>query len=578
MYSPSNVKSGILAPNSCGIPSRPSLLRLPALIAIWFFAASSALALPTVSGNFIGWPDDGWYQVQDAETYAEVCAGGRQCEVVPGTYIVVNHSSGTRWDSVIVEAEAHDSTAASRPITSVVVDGTTIRWPDDGWYQVQSASNYQTVCEGGSACEVEAGSYTVINHSTGQRFENIVVGLSAIEDLGTHEAEAGNSPDVNTRTSSWSIDSNTIRFHTEGWFQVQSEGRSLGYPTVCQGEATCQVEDGFYQILNHTTGEIWQRVKVGDSRLRWSQSNLFDAALSWSSVVYNYEPFNRFAVYMNGELVATTTTSNAIVSGFVRGTNYRVSVYALLADGSEELIGETDILTIGPSTEIVPYGRPTEDRNTFGFEVWDDIPEEQLLNFPSDCLFAIPSGGFCFSPGTRYLIGYGGESINWEFPLPGDNRTNNIEALVHFYGTGGRRSPAKRIALVTDVTSRFTESKYEISVFRGTFGTFLGTYPILDNILRSDSSGLATRINLDGSDLRVSLGPVRPPENMFGFPLPRRLQIAGEYYKPSGTGNLADLSGWTRSGAFVSIVDGDTGEALSQSFYPGQRVEEVFVE
>ena len=48
-----------------------------------------------------------------------------------------------------------------------VVTGNLIDWPDDGWYQVQRADNFSTVCEGGSFCEVTAGTYIVINHTTG---------------------------------------------------------------------------------------------------------------------------------------------------------------------------------------------------------------------------------------------------------------------------------------------------------------------------------------------------------------------------------------------------------------------------
>jgi hypothetical protein len=55
------------------------------------------------------------------------------------------------------------------------VSGNTISWPDDGWYQVQSATDYHSVCEGGTSCEVADGLYIVINHHSGERFENIAV-------------------------------------------------------------------------------------------------------------------------------------------------------------------------------------------------------------------------------------------------------------------------------------------------------------------------------------------------------------------------------------------------------------------
>jgi len=45
------------------------------------------------------------------------------------------------------------------------VSQNTIVWPDNGWYKVQSASNYQSLCEGGNSCTVRNGTYTIINHS-----------------------------------------------------------------------------------------------------------------------------------------------------------------------------------------------------------------------------------------------------------------------------------------------------------------------------------------------------------------------------------------------------------------------------
>ena len=64
------------------------------------------------------------------------------------------------------------------------VSGNTLSWPADGWYQVQSAENYETVCEGvvsadagldGGPCLVDSGRYIVINHSSGERFENCLL-------------------------------------------------------------------------------------------------------------------------------------------------------------------------------------------------------------------------------------------------------------------------------------------------------------------------------------------------------------------------------------------------------------------
>ena len=53
--------------------------------------------------------------------------------------------------------------------------GNTISWQGDDWYQIQSATDYQTLCEGGNSCEVPDGTYHIINLSNGERVDNVSV-------------------------------------------------------------------------------------------------------------------------------------------------------------------------------------------------------------------------------------------------------------------------------------------------------------------------------------------------------------------------------------------------------------------
>lgn len=140
------------------------------VIALALSSMSVAQASPTVEGNAIILPDDGWYQVQDSENYNEVCGGVRRCEVSPGSYLVVNHTTGERFENVEVTAS---NTGGD---SGIVVTDNVIRWPDDGWYQVQNAETNESLCEGGRSCVVDPGQYRVINHTTGQRFPGINVG------------------------------------------------------------------------------------------------------------------------------------------------------------------------------------------------------------------------------------------------------------------------------------------------------------------------------------------------------------------------------------------------------------------
>lgn len=117
-----------------------------------------------------------------------------------------------------------------------VVEDNVISWPDDGWYQVQRASDYNPVCEGGTSCEVAAGQYNVINLHTGQRWEHIQVGPY--------------------------VDGFVIHWLGDDWYQVQD---SDSYDSICEGREACVVEPGEYTVINLTTGFRWMAIRVDDA-------------------------------------------------------------------------------------------------------------------------------------------------------------------------------------------------------------------------------------------------------------------------------------------------------------------------
>ncbi len=199
-----------------------------------------------VDGNVISWPDNGWYQVQEegTGTYTEICAGVRSCEVAPGSYIVINHTTGERFKGIEVVEEGGDPSGVA---SSISVDGNVISWPDNGWYQVQEASTgtYTEVCAGVRSCEVVPGSYIVINHTTGERFK----GIEVVEESGVPSSEA----------SFILVDGNEVSWPDNGWYQVQEEGT---YTEVCAGVRSCEVVPGFYIVINHTTGERFEGIEV----------------------------------------------------------------------------------------------------------------------------------------------------------------------------------------------------------------------------------------------------------------------------------------------------------------------------
>jgi len=494
-----------------------------------------------------------------------------------------------------------------------------ISWPDDGWYQVQNSTTYESLCEGGSSCVVPDGVYTVINHHTGQRFDQIKVPAS---DASADSKETT----LDSARWSWALRENTLTFDNDDWYQVQSAGlcNEGSYKSVCEGVSECTLDDGYYQIVNHSSGEVWQSVGVGQTNVGVSQSGPFDIVIRWNDIVYNLESPVGYNVKLNGKTIGDTTNNRLVVSNISRGTKYTTDVNAQYADGTQRLVGSTEFTTEGPLETIAGYGRP-EKRDTFNFEHWDSIPVQYQNAFPSDCLFAVGWSSICFSPSTRYLMEFsyninsseGSVNLNWEFQLPGDNAINNIEGLAVLYTSNQPHGyTTKEFALVADVTTQFGQSQYEISRFEGP-GTFVDTYPILDSIKSSGSSTVGgqtmggqtmggqtmggqamggqamgeqamgeqtmgeqtmrRQINLDGADLQIKRGPDRDvtTNNPFLDSDPRRLHIVGEYYEANASGDTAGLSGWTREGAFLAIVDSITGQTVSQEFYPGFRMVDV---
>jgi hypothetical protein len=94
--------------------------RSAAALVVSALSSTALYAAPLVTGNTVSWPTNGWYQVQRADNYATLCQGGRSCEVPDGTYIVINHTSGTRYEKVVVAGGTGAPTAnAVQPPTNL---------------------------------------------------------------------------------------------------------------------------------------------------------------------------------------------------------------------------------------------------------------------------------------------------------------------------------------------------------------------------------------------------------------------------------------------------------------------------
>ena len=139
-----------------------------------------------------------WWQILLARDYSSVCEtdnveattvpaqfnadGSAVCEVGPGRYSVIDHGGGHRWDNVIVPV-AIDATSTRAVIQSGSFGNTlefnaiagVLSWDQPGWYQVQTFPELENICQSFDHCDLEAGTYNIINHTSGERWEHVVI-------------------------------------------------------------------------------------------------------------------------------------------------------------------------------------------------------------------------------------------------------------------------------------------------------------------------------------------------------------------------------------------------------------------
>jgi len=288
------------------------------------------------------------------------------------------------------------------------------------------------------------------------------------------------------------------------------------------------------------------------------------AEVFWERAASNLDLPIQYQLFLDGESAGQLEGTSLFFDDLLSGTEYEVRIDAIA--GSARSSSQSIIFVTAGVFRLTPVGRPVEDASTHGFGFWDNMTLEQQQRWPSDCLFAgnqisrIEFGtvpGYCFSPFRRELI----NPARFRFSLPGDNETNHVEAIEWVN--------ASALVLVTDVTTEFAQSKFEVSYFQQS-GAFRDTFPILESIV-SPVNGRPTRaINLDGKDVReIRDGSTR------SNPANGNIYVIGEYYERNGTGRDTELSGWTNMGSFASKISTTNGSLISDAFFPGRSQESI---
>ena len=189
----------------------------------------------SVNGFVISWPDNGWYQVQSAADFSTVCEGGRSCTVPAGNYVVINHSTNSRFEPIVVSGDSPPPSTGGDNIAqfNYSFDGTVLSWTGTDWFQIQSPSDYETFCEGGTSCAVSPGVYNIINHTINQRLDNYTI---AVGDEGTDTENPSSPPNF---TASVYSDTQAELF----WNASSSPSGVIGYDLYRDGSLVAESLD-----------------------------------------------------------------------------------------------------------------------------------------------------------------------------------------------------------------------------------------------------------------------------------------------------------------------------------------------
>jgi len=262
-------------------------------IAFLTILPGAAVAAPVVKGSVISWANDGWYQVQNAHNLATSCEGGTSCIVPEGTYTVINHSTGERFENVVV---GNNPAPVVSSTSSIMVEGTTISWPNDGWYQVQSIDNFSNVCEGGTSCTVTAGRYQVINLTTGHRFDPITITVREFPYMNS-----GLAP--NCQTGSAVHNPHYIRGQETDSFEFSVSNQFYNcdfFGDNLSGRVSTQYDEANDQSLSHTFSNDFG-VNIKDIARMELEGGLRIDCCDGVMAVYTND-FDYFFSYSGGEL------------------------------------------------------------------------------------------------------------------------------------------------------------------------------------------------------------------------------------------------------------------------------------
>ena len=323
----------------------------------------------TVLQGVISWPDDGVYEVRSESTNEIICQGTRSCGVESGRYTVTNTTTGDVYEYILVSENFSDRPVIEEPVSlpgDVTVSGSVISWPDNGWYQVQDSTTYESICEGTRSCQVESGTYTVINHSTNTRFRSIIVGeVATVPPVDIDSGSEVTAPEavtglVYSRTKAeifWPrVGGNVIAY------AVTRNGEELGVFDASSYYDDTLVTDNRYVYTvasvdadGNRSEAVSTQIVVGNvddqepsdgvdnqepSGDLASPTNVSQAIYSKRSTEFSWDRVDNanlvYEISLNGEPIngGTTNGTSSYIDSLVPGADYTFTVTAVAADSS----------------------------------------------------------------------------------------------------------------------------------------------------------------------------------------------------------------------------------------------------
>ena len=381
-----------------------------------------------VDGNEISWPDDGWYQVQllGDDGNASLCEGGLSCEVPPGEYIVINHTTGQRFSGILVSGTAATPIEASNPFSIAITPPTNLRllvysdttaellWERDAnTLGLESTTIIRNGVEHGST---DGTSYLDDSRIPGVLYFYDLIARGTAGEVSETVSISDEGLDQSApviATERVVVDGNTIVLSGGDYYQVQD---ALTFESICEGVSLCHVTPGMYIVVNHTSGERIEGVSVTSIAAEVDSAAIvvLGNTISWpDNGWYQVQNADTFENVCEGGRSCSVAAGNYVVINHTSAERFE-DIRVMPIQTNSTNIGFLELVSGDLAfTQDLTFNQPRfqvisnqEQLNTLYFEALTDsscegcnFPSPPLVDFNNNTVVLVaheivPSGGY----------------------------------------------------------------------------------------------------------------------------------------------------------------------------------------